>query len=919
MITLDEIRSLSSRKAALSFIESCYNNDITAFVEDLNQSFNKLLHGNLKEAGEYVTAVSDCFSYIPKSYRTSLLSFQARYAHWTGDHKKAITKYNQAIEANRKKRDFKAIAQNRQGLMDTHMYLGAYDEALKAGKAALRSFQNRKNPAGAARVMTNIGNVYHRMDKNKMALRFYDRAREFFAAKGGVPLAIVDYNRANVLSNLGELERAEKLYTSATDIYRKNGLELIACKSEYSLAYLHFLAGRFSESLAIFEKVYDAFEALGDKEAAAVTNLDLAEINIELNQFGTSMMQGEQASDVFQSLGRSYEEAKAAYFTAGASRRLGDFSESEKYLNRAEKLFGKEKNTFWLGMVGLEKTHLYAETGKLRQARAEGAAAARLFMSGSNARRVIDAEIAMIRVLIRSGKSAQAIRRGEKLQDKQLIKNQEHELNHLLGECYYKQNEYKTALTYYKRAIKAAERMLSRLVNDEIRFFFALDKYPTYVNSIECLLAMNKTSEAFIQHSHALAVLNQKIVTDSDLKHEVPAHLLTKRDELRASLRKLQKMPDSAGSRHLSVENELRKTEYTLWSNELKIRSAYGRSTAQAVPGFKTETLQASLKPGEQLVNFIQFENRIGAFVATNDSMEFTSSDFSVNEFRQTIHKLHYLFERDVFAGGRGQDSSRIIDYYLRQLYDALIAPLLLKTTSDRLIFLIDGSFAQIPFHALKDKNGTFLKDKYLIQAIVNPEDLRSRAGHKKISSRKNAIFAVTNIGLPMIEQEQKQIAKLFPKAQVYTGKRATSTALKESFITADGYIHIASHASRASENPLFSRILMEDGPFYPFDLFENGINAELVSLSGCQTAAPGIYYGNAFSLAKAFYQAGAKYVLASLWSVSDKISMAFMAEFYKGLKSENDVSLVFNNALTKAEKISGNPALWSPFILIGI
>jgi CHAT domain-containing protein len=100
-----------------------------------------------------------------------------------------------------------------------------------------------------------------------------------------------------------------------------------------------------------------------------------------------------------------------------------------------------------------------------------------------------------------------------------------------------------------------------------------------------------------------------------------------------------------------------------------------------------------------------------------------------------------------------------------------------------------------------------------------------------------------------MAVQEGRQIKELYPDAGLFSGNEATCGALSRELAQSDGFVHIAAHASRASENPLFSRILMSDGPFFPFDLFASGVKAALVTLSGCQTAAPGVDYGNSFSL----------------------------------------------------------------------
>jgi CHAT domain-containing protein len=203
---------------------------------------------------------------------------------------------------------------------------------------------------------------------------------------------------------------------------------------------------------------------------------------------------------------------------------------------------------------------------------------------------------------------------------------------------------------------------------------------------------------------------------------------------------------------------------------------------------------------------------------------------------------------------------------------------------------------------------------------ISNPADLKDRNSVLRFKSGLSAaIFVPDNSGLPMTNDEGKKIKGHFQDAEFFEGGEAVCGKLLEMLGRTDGFVHVATHASRSSENPLFSRIIMSDGPLFPFDLFGARISSTLVTLSGCQTAAPGVFYGNSFSLAKAFYQAGARYVLASLWPISDKISMVFMDKFYGELRKSEDIFGAYRQALERTRDLNLNPALWSPFVLLGI
>jgi CHAT domain-containing protein len=325
------------------------------------------------------------------------------------------------------------------------------------------------------------------------------------------------------------------------------------------------------------------------------------------------------------------------------------------------------------------------------------------------------------------------------------------------------------------------------------------------------------------------------------------------------------------------------------------------------------------LADDETLLNFAVSDRRLGVFVVDKSSNRFFPLSVSTSELRLINRKLQFVFENTV-AGARSLNQNRTTaQAYLRELYDALIAPVRSKLSKSRIIILGDADIAQVPFAALTDESGRQMFSEFDLRLIVNPTDLANvRDERIDFTHQTNAVFAVPSATLPAVGDEGLEISRLF-ESDVYVGDLATGARLRDALRTADGFVHLAAHASRSSENPLFSRILLGDGPFFPFDLYGTGIQADLITLSGCQTAAPGLNFGNSFSLAKAFYKAGGRYVLASLWPVSDRLTKVFMVDFYSALKESGSVVRSYNDAVTRLQDRTGMPAYWSAFILLGL
>lgn len=93
--------------------------------------------------------------------------------------------------------------------------------------------------------------------------------------------------------------------------------------------------------------------------------------------------------------------------------------------------------------------------------------------------------------------------------------------------------------------------------------------------------------------------------------------------------------------------------------------------------------------------------------------------------------------------------------------------------------------------------------------------------------------------------------------------------------------------------------------------------NTELITMSACQTAKEAKSNEQEISgLAYVLERAGAKSVIASLWSAEDNVSAEIMVQFYQNRQKDMSKSEAMRQA--KLSQIDRHPFFWSPFILIG-
>jgi CHAT domain-containing protein len=151
---------------------------------------------------------------------------------------------------------------------------------------------------------------------------------------------------------------------------------------------------------------------------------------------------------------------------------------------------------------------------------------------------------------------------------------------------------------------------------------------------------------------------------------------------------------------------------------------------------------------------------------------------------------------------------------------------------------------------------------------------------------------------LPATRDEVLGIASLFGKmCRTHLGTEATEERAKAAG-TGPDLIHFATHALLDPQVPLDSAIALstpqepapgrDNGLLQAWEIFEAlRIEADLVTLSGCETALGQEMEGEGIiGLTRAFQYAGARSVLASLWSVTDRSTAGLMQRFYTHLQA---------------------------------
>ncbi len=186
--------------------------------------------------------------------------------------------------------------------------------------------------------------------------------------------------------------------------------------------------------------------------------------------------------------------------------------------------------------------------------------------------------------------------------------------------------------------------------------------------------------------------------------------------------------------------------------------------------------------------------------------------------------------------------------------------------------------------------------------------------------------FSSRNILLFPLEYSQDEIEsidKTIANNLIFTSNEATESNFKKNAPESD-IVHLSTHSFLLKDQPLifFSPQANEneDGFLELGEIVQLNLKSELIVLSSCRSglgkvdAAEGI-----IGMQKAFFEAGSKSVIVSLWDVNDKYTSYFMQDFYEHLADGKSKADALRQAkLDFIKNYSANPYYWSAFVLSG-
>ncbi len=840
---------------------------------------------------------------------------------------------------------------------------GRYEDALAANERAGQLAAGMNDPWLDMILAEELGQVWFHLGDFPAAAESMQRSRELASALGAVDHGLqVTNNLATVYAVLGDYDQSDAMYRQALAVYEDRGDaygQLFSCSGlGFNCIdrgdYLGGL-GHLQQALALADEVDDkgnihlhrhalavVYRELGDLELASLYVTAALELARELDHPGMiaaneavlgqiDLLQG----DLEGGLARS-RRAAALY------RQIGDkpgLASVYLDLSQAQLEAGRPDSAVFYSRRGAALNHeigsglgeayglLYASRALLADGRYHAAAAA------ADSVLVLGQEFASVQLLWQ----AEAV----------------------LGAAAAGERDWERARDHYTVAMSGLEQAQRDLVEEQYKMSFGAGKQSLYEDAIAVEIHASDSDAAatfaIAERSRARALRDELAAAGTSRRAlaEAPATLQEAerrlREKIAATLQRIWRTDVDAADR-VALEKELLALQAEHDLIIARCHEEFGNHAVSIWPrALDGAAVQREvLTDGDVLVEFFLGERACWCWLVTPVSL----TRFELpprRDLEALVAETRAWFTRPPSSRG-GPPAAHA------ELSRVLLDPLSELESATRLYLVADGVLSHFPFEALLvtgQDGDEYLAERLPVIYLPSASTLPLLAGRERDADTRVLAFAYAATEdtprptaaafaaaatrsqdlapLPYANDEVAGIAAVYDgRVEVIAGSLATEARFKDADLADASVVHLATHALVDPQHADRSGVVLgadpgglDDGTLWMPEIRDLPLRADLVVLSTCESAVGEAVPGEGtVTLARAFLDAGAAGVLASLWPVNDRSTCTWMHRFHGALAAGESPGTAARTA--RLTLIHGDsPALrhpyyWAPFVYIG-
>jgi len=892
-----------------------YFNNLNRYEEAIDH-YEKYLEAS-KQLGIYrnLDMEADVCRKVAQAYNTQ------------GNFSRAVEYVEEALELDSIQNNPLEIIEDYRMLGKIYLYIGNFNEGIgvlektlllnEGMESSLKSI-NRLSLADTYLSLGQACNVLGRFRETEQhaqnALTIYNELNDW---QGIIETDLV---LGNAMMQRGETKKARTLY--------QQSLELAQIRDRNAARQLQAI-GESYEAEGEYEKALNAkLEALHDAEESNIipqiiwSNIGVGDAYYRIGDLA-------KANDYFsKSVQVTAEEiVQAKALGASLDMRLGDIRQAQQYFAGSDALIAA-------GLASLRLGESRFQMGEIDSSLASYQEAIDYFTRSENREGTAKAHLRIGHIQLEAKNLVEARRNLSVAANLTEQEETKWQIFYQQGRLFETEEKIDSAINAYEEAIRFIENIRGKFTIEEFKSIYIDDKIDVYDRLINLLLNIDRIQDAFAcaQRARSRAFLdligNKKI----DAKTSANPELVEREQDLRFQIQQLTRAimrndlkttgADALrGEAKFELESELQqaRNEYSTLLNQLKLKNREYQSMVVVEPS-GLESVQALLDDKTALVEYWLSEQNLVIWVITRNELHTITTDVPDSRIQQSV----VMCRRFIQPGSGDAYISR-----LKTLYQILFSPIEEWVNQYENLGIIPHRELHIlPFQALIDSEDHYLVERFNIFYIPSISVYEQCVRMKGAYNNQFLAMALGDIvlgdfsGLPGTKKEVQDISVHFPGGTIRIEQQTTESYLKNN---ASGfqYLHLATHGLLNPVQPMYSYLLFapteaDDGQLAVHEVFGLDLNAQLVTLSACQTGLGEISRGDELiGMSRAFIYAGTPAVVVSLWSVADEPTALLMTRFYQYMKQNN-----LQHALTLAQrdvlKQYNNPFFWAPFQLIG-
>ncbi len=858
-----------------------------------------------------------------------------------GEFDKSIIHLKRSIEMATEinNREIKSRAIGNLGLV--YLEQAKYDSALFYLTDAVALAREIKDKLTEARRLGAIAALYSYIADFPKASAYGDTAIQIYRKLGNKSGESTELGNigANQIE-LGNYPNAIHYINQALTLSRQIGEKYLQYMQLGFLGNAHFSMGDYKQAIDYFSQAYQMILKANDQGAASACLLNIADAENELGKFEAATKNFHRALDIFIQIGDRRGEGLAAAGLANMSKKLLKYQDAQVYYNKALEIAQEIHNRFGEAKTLNELGILSQKLGKYPDAMAYHQKALK-----------IGNEIASLEIL--------------------------YETNYVIGQVNEKQGKILEAIQNYKQAITIIENIRSDFELEEHKVTFFENKIEIYERLIQLLFKINqqkpnqnfdKETFYYAEKAKARALLDLLTESKIDINLMLEPELQKRQKEI---YQKISEILTDLRNEKLTVDqqnelnSQLKAEEDRLQTLQIEFRRKNPAYTSlQYATPLTIQTVQKEvLQKDELLLEYVLGETQSFLWAVDQKSCQIYALP-SENEITKMVKRYIQIISHPPKPGITLQSEGKI-------LFDLILKPVTgLISNYQRLIIIPDAILFYLPYetliHSTKHSEAGYLMETCEISYSpstsvlhwLRQEQKRSATtpslellafgdpifGNEAASSTKRTPFSENPergfydqqgfdlARLPYTAAEIENIIQTLPAKSYVTHLRADA---QEERVKSDDLhqyrrLHFATHGILDETLPGRSCIVLtldddpnEDGFLQVNEIFNLKLNADLVTLSACQTGRGKVLRGEGvLGLTRAFLYAGTNSVLVSLWSVNDRSTANLMTQFYQFLAQGKSKVQALQQAklklLTGTNPTLRHPYYWAGFVLIG-